>query len=117
CRDRARKMAETAALRPGAAATAAPGPAPALLRRGRTPASALIVVAVPARQRSQELQRRLPGGRRIEDAEMRRAEIGVELPLACEVERGRALQERAVGEIMRVAVAILGRHTRQHAVL
>src|SRR5690348_8207447 len=82
------------------------------------PASLGLVVVAVAGQRLQETQRRLPRCRRVQDAQMRAAEDGVELSLAGEVDRllG-AGEEGAAREIMWVAVAVLGRHRRQHAVL
>src|SRR5260221_14653023 len=78
------------------------------------PCAAALVVAVAAEQ-LQELQRRLPRGGRIQDAQMRGAEHRIELPLAAEIDRRRPGEERAAGEIVRLAVAVFGGHTGQRA--
>jgi hypothetical protein len=69
---------------------------------------ALRIVAVVA-ERPQKLQRRLPGSGRVHDAEMGGVENGVKLALPGKIDRGGTSQQRASGEVVRLAVAVLSR--------
>src|SRR5205807_2440915 len=61
----------------------------------------------------EEVQGSLPRLRRVEDAEVRRPEDRVVRALPDQVDLLRPLELRAVREVVRIAVAVLGRHGRE----